>query len=139
MPDQHHRSERPYARVPYFAPSRRKLLRSKWTTQVWVIVCGHTTLIASGKSGQAVADDHQHVADAAVTDLGQDVQPVLRTLAADVRVSGPQSEDVAATLAGDCECGVDGPVRDLPVASLLSGPHHSLIGVTPMCRTARTV
>ncbi|GAB2952812.1 hypothetical protein GCM10027075_61250 [Streptomyces heilongjiangensis] len=67
------------------------------------------------QSGQAVADEHQHIAGAAVLDLGEDLLPVLRTLAA---VADPQSEDVALPVRGDRQGDVDRPVGDLPVADL---------------------
>lgn len=82
--------------------------------QVWVIAAGHTAPIVR-QPGQAVADDHAYIGDAAVLDLGQDVQPVLGALSA---VAGPQPEDVAVSFAGDRKGPVDRPVGDLAVADL---------------------
>jgi hypothetical protein len=45
-----------------------------------------------GQAFEPVADQHQHVVQAAVLQLGEHVQPVLRALAA---VAGPDAEDVA--------------------------------------------
>ena len=47
------------------------------------------------QAGQAVTHDHQHIRDAAVTQLGQHMQPVLRALTA---VTDPQPQDVAMAL-----------------------------------------
>lgn len=57
-----------------------------------------------GKSLQPVADEHEDIAHAAVLDLGEDVQPVLGSFTA---VAGPQPEDLASALGGDCEGDVD--------------------------------
>jgi hypothetical protein len=75
------------------------------------------------QAGEAVADDHAHVLDAAVLELGEHVQPVFGALTTGAAVAGPQPEDVAVALAGDRECDVDGPVGHLPVADLGSGAH----------------
>ena len=64
---------------------------------------------------KAVADDHAHILDATVLQLGEHVQPVFGAFTA---VAGPEPEDVAVALAGDRERDVDGPVGDLPVADL---------------------
>jgi len=68
-----------------------------------------------GQALEAVADQHQHVGDAAVLQLGQHVQPVLGALTA---VTGPDHEDVAVAVDGDRHGQVDRPVRDLTVADL---------------------
>ena len=68
-----------------------------------------------GQAFEPVADEHQHVIDAAVLDLGQDLQPVLGALPA---VAGPQAEDVAVAVDGDGQGHVDRPVGDLPVTHL---------------------
>lgn len=46
------------------------------------------------ESSEAVADEHAHVLDAPVAQLGEDLQPELRAL---TTVAGPTSEDLAAT------------------------------------------
>jgi hypothetical protein len=68
-----------------------------------------------GQALESVAHDHADVCDAAVLDLGQDVQPVLGSLTA---VAGPQSEDLPGALDRDRERHVDGLVGDLAVAEL---------------------
>jgi hypothetical protein len=57
------------------------------------------------QTGQAVADDHAHIGDTAVLDLGEYVKPVLGAFTA---VVGPQPEDVTVTFTGDGERQVDG-------------------------------
>ena len=66
--------------------------------QVWTMVWGQTVFDGVGQALQAVADEHQHVLDAAVLDLGEDLQPVLRALTA---VAGPEAEDVPVPLDRD--------------------------------------
>jgi hypothetical protein len=68
-----------------------------------------------GQALQPVADQHQHILDAAVLDLGEDLQPELRALAA---LAGPQAEDVAGALGGDGQGHVDGAVDHRAVADL---------------------
>src|SRR3990172_8055589 len=68
-----------------------------------------------GQPFETVADDDAHVVHAAVADLGEHAQPVLRAFAA---VAGPQAKDVASTIDGHGQGDVDGPVRDLPVTDL---------------------
>lgn len=46
-----------------------------------------------GQTLEPVADEHADIVDATVLQLGQDLQPELRALAA---VTGPDSEDLAA-------------------------------------------
>ena len=59
------------------------------------------------QSSEAIADDDQDVDRAAIQDLGQDLMPVLRALAA---VAEPEPEDLAFTVERDTDDGVDGPV-----------------------------
>jgi hypothetical protein len=68
-----------------------------------------------GQALEPVADRHEDVADAAVLDLGEDVQPVLGALAA---VAGPQPQDFAPALSSDGQGDIDGPVGDRAVADL---------------------
>jgi hypothetical protein len=70
-----------------------------------------------GQALEPVADHHQHVTGAAVLDLGQHPQPVLRALAVAV-LPGPQAHDVALAVGGDAEDDVDGPVGHVAVADL---------------------
>ena len=70
-----------------------------------------------GQALQPVADQHAHVPHAAVLDLGQDPQPVLRSLAVAV-LPGPQAQHVPLAVHGDAQRQVDGPVRDLALADL---------------------
>ncbi len=75
-----------------------------------------------GKALEPVTDQHQHVVQAAVLQLGEDVQPVLGALAA---VSGPDAEDVAGAVHGHRHHDVDRTVRDLPVPDLdVDGVHE---------------
>jgi len=68
-----------------------------------------------GQALEPVAHEHEHVVDAAVLDLGQDLLPVLRAFSA---VTDPQPEDVSVPLDGDRQGDVDRAVRDLTVADL---------------------
>ncbi len=68
-----------------------------------------------GQAFEPVADQHEDVVHAAVLDLGEDVQPVLGSLAA---VSGPQPEDLPPALGRDGQGHIDGPVGDRTVADL---------------------
>jgi hypothetical protein len=68
-----------------------------------------------GQALQPVADEHEHVLDAAVLNLGEDTQPVLGALTA---VAGPDSQDVAVSLDRHAHDHVDRTVRDLPVPDL---------------------
>lgn len=68
-----------------------------------------------GQAFQPVTDEHEDVADAAVLDLGEDVQPVLGALAA---VAGPQPQDLPPALGGDRQGHVDRPVGDRAVTNL---------------------
>jgi hypothetical protein len=69
------------------------------------------------ESLEPVADHHQHVAGAAVADLGEHPQPVLGALAVAV-LPGPQPQDVPLAVGGDAQRDVDGPVGDLALADL---------------------
>lgn len=68
-----------------------------------------------GQPFEPVADHDARVRDAAVLQLGEDLQPELGALAA---VTGPQAQDVPGALDLDCQGQVDRPVGDLPVADL---------------------
>jgi hypothetical protein len=68
-----------------------------------------------GQALEPVANQHEDVADAAVLDLGEDVHPVLGSLAA---VACPQAQDVPPALDGDGQGHVDRPVRHGAVADL---------------------
>src|SRR5262249_31872839 len=57
------------------------------------------------QTSEAVADDDADVDRAPVQDLGEDLMPALRPLAA---VADPQSEDVALAGDADADDGVDG-------------------------------
>ena len=70
-----------------------------------------------GQPLEPVADQHAHVGDAAVLDLGQDPQPELGALAVAV-LAGPQPQDVALAVHGDAQRQVDGAVGDLALADL---------------------
>ncbi len=75
-----------------------------------------------GETLEAVADQHQHVVQAAVLQLSEHVQPVLRALAA---VTGPDPEDVAMPLGCHGHHDVDRPVGDLAVTDLdVDGVHE---------------
>ncbi len=76
---------------------------------------GPDRLHCLGQAFQPVADQHEHVADTAVLDLGEDVHPVLGALAA---VAGPQAQDLPPALGGDGQGHVDGPVGHGAVADL---------------------
>jgi hypothetical protein len=67
-----------------------------------------------GQPLQAVADQHQHVFDATVLQLGQHPQPVLGSFTA--LAAGPQSQDVPVALGHDRQRHTDGPVGDLALA-----------------------
>jgi hypothetical protein len=77
-----------------------------------VIASGHTVLIESGSPFPSVAHDHAHVSNTTVLQLGEDLQPVFRTLAT---IAGPQPEDVPVAVHRHRQGDVDGSVRDLPV------------------------
>jgi len=62
---------------------------------------------------QPVAHEHEHVGDTPVLDLGEHVQPELRSVSA---VAGPDPEDVAFAVHGDPDRHVERLVRDLAVA-----------------------
>src|SRR5829696_235495 len=64
---------------------------------------------------QPVADRDAHVLNAAVLQLGQHLQPELRTLRP---VTGPQTQDVAFSVDGDPDDHIDGFVADLAVTNL---------------------
>ena len=68
-----------------------------------------------GQPLEAVAHHHQDVVDAAVLELGEDLQPVLGAFPA---VSCPQAEDVPVALRRDGKGDVDGSVGDLAVSDL---------------------
>ena len=73
------------------------MLRIRWMMQVCTIACGHTLLDHLGQALQAVADDEEHVLDAAVAQVGEHAHPELRALPAG---AGPQPEDVASPRPG---------------------------------------
>ncbi|GAB3852785.1 hypothetical protein GCM10027610_081660 [Dactylosporangium cerinum] len=64
---------------------------------------------------QPVADQHEHVGDAAVLQFGEHVQPVFGAFTA---VAGPHAQDVAVAVDGDGQGQVDRSVRDLTVPDL---------------------
>ena len=66
--------------------------------QVWTMVSGQTAVIESGRPFRPSQTSDAHVLDAAVLDLGEDLQPELGALAA---VAGPQPEDVPLPVHGD--------------------------------------
>jgi hypothetical protein len=66
---------------------------------------------------QPVADDEEHVVDAAVLQLAQHLQPELRRLPT-TPGAGPQPEDVLVASQVDPDRCVERPVRDLAVADL---------------------
>ena len=68
-----------------------------------------------GQPLQPVADQEEHVFDAAVAQVGEHGHPELRAFSA---LPGPQPEDVAFAVQADTDGGVDGPVGDLPVTDL---------------------
>ncbi len=59
--------------------------------QLCTTVCDRTFPTTSGVPFEAVADQEEHVGDAAVADVGEHAHPELRTLTAG---AGPQSQDV---------------------------------------------
>jgi len=61
-----------------------------------------------GQAGQPVADQDAHVLDAAVTDVGEHLMPVLGAFTA---AAGPQAQDVAFAVDGDADDDVV-PVRN---------------------------
>lgn len=68
-----------------------------------------------GQASQPVADQHEHIRDATVLQLGEHVQPMLGALAA---VTSPDPEDVTVAVNGDRHDDVDRPVRDLTIPDL---------------------
>ncbi|MDQ1064589.1 hypothetical protein QFZ32_000028 [Streptomyces canus] len=68
-----------------------------------------------GQALEPVADQHQHIAHAAVLDLGEDVRPVLGALAA---FTCPQPQNLPPALGGHGQGHVDGPVGHRTVADL---------------------
>jgi hypothetical protein len=68
-----------------------------------------------GQSFESVADHEEHVAHAAVAQIGEHGHPELRALAAG---AGPEPQDVALTVEGDADGRIERPVGDLPVADL---------------------
>ena len=88
--------------------------------QVCTIAAGHTLDTTSGRPFQPVADQEEHILDAAVVQFRQDTHPELRAL---TTLAGPQAEDVALPIQGDADRRVERPVGHLPVANLGSGTH----------------
>ena len=74
---------------------------------------------------QAVADRDAHVLNAAVLQLGQYLQPELRTLRP---VTGPQTQDVAFSVDGDPDDHIDGFVADLPSRTLTTMASMKITG-----------
>ena len=66
-----------------------------------------------GQALEAVADQHEDVAGAAVLDLAQYPEPELGALAVAV-LPGPQPQDVPLPVHGDAQGQVNRPVGDLP-------------------------
>ena len=84
---------------------------------VCTIVFSQTLLTVFGQAFQPVADQHAHVPDAAVLDLGQDPQPVLGPFPVAV-LPGPEAQHVTLPVHGDRQGQVDRTVGDLALADL---------------------
>ncbi|GAA4552632.1 hypothetical protein GCM10023175_46720 [Pseudonocardia xishanensis] len=78
------------------------------------MVCGHVRHDLR-EALEAVADQEQYVAHAAVLQVDQHAHPELRALPAHAH---PQPQNVLAAVHGDPDGGVDRPVGDLPVPNL---------------------
>ncbi|MET3987872.1 hypothetical protein ABIC27_005775 [Streptomyces sp. PvR034] len=81
--------------------------------------------VCFGQTLEAVADQHEYVADAAVLYLGQDGRPVLGTFAA---VAGPQAEDVPPALGRDGQGHTDRQAWARPTDSSTSWSAGPLVG-----------
>ena len=78
-------------------------------------VSGKTASIASGKPFEAVDAADQHVADAALAELGQDLQPELRALG----LLKPHPEHVTLALDGDAQREIAGAALHAPALANL--------------------
>src|SRR3954449_9220665 len=101
----------------YRREAQRRVARIRWMTHACPITAATEHGVHRvGKPLEAVADDEEHIAHAAVLQIGQHVHPELRRLA--TTGAGPQPEDVSPTVEVDADRGVERPVADLAVADL---------------------
>src|SRR6266516_7851255 len=88
-------------------------------------------------AAETVADEEEHIVDAAILDLAEDLVPVLGALAA---VTDPQADHIAHPVDGDPDNGVDGTVGDLAVADLTWIASMKITGYTgSSCRRCHAV